>query len=283
MRLLLLLLFLLLPGGAAANGLSLTPEVIPDGGVALLRWQGSEFSSGTVKFNGRLLQMTATDDGGLAMLGADLGLAAGDYPLLVTVVDRRGMSFFQRLSLEVRQGDYAEERLSLPPAMVSPQDPKILQRIRDEHRVLKNLFARQDGPLMAEGFVLPVNDALGSRFGLRRILNGKPRSPHAGVDFRSPRGTRIKAPGKGRVVFSGDLYFTGNTVILDHGSGCFTLYAHLEQLLSSAGDPLEQGQVLGTVGSSGRSTGPHLHWGVKLRGDRIDPMALLEVFGSEKP
>jgi murein DD-endopeptidase MepM/ murein hydrolase activator NlpD len=121
-----------------------------------------------------------------------------------------------------------------------------------------------------------------SPFGLRRILNGQPKSPHAGVDFRSPAGTAVRAAARGRVAFAGELYYTGRTVILDHGEGLFSLYAHLQTLACSPEAVLEAGTVLGTVGSTGRSTGPHLHWGVKLRGDRLDPLALTELLSGEK-
>jgi len=122
-----------------------------------------------------------------------------------------------------------------------------------------------------------------SPFGLRRILNGKPRSPHSGVDFRSSRGTPIRSAAAGVAVFAGDLYYTGKTVVLDHGDGLYTLYAHLESIDCRTGERLKDGDIVGKVGSSGRSTGPHLHWGCKLRGDRIDPLALVNLFREEKP
>ncbi len=148
--------------------------------------------------------------------------------------------------------------------------------------MLSSLFADSASPPLWGGFRRPVDDPFGSTFGLRRILNGQPRAPHAGIDFRSPRGTPVRASGRGRVAFVGDLYFTGRTVILDHGAGLFSLYAHLERSRCRTGELLEGGAILGEVGSSGRSTGPHLHWGFKLRGDRIDPLALLKTFPAGK-
>ncbi|MDX1581455.1 MAG: M23 family metallopeptidase [Alphaproteobacteria bacterium] len=152
-----------------------------------------------------------------------------------------------------------------------------------ERERLDELFSGAGGAPLWQGFIRPVDDPLGSPFGLRRILNGKPRSPHSGVDFRSPRGTGIKAPARGRVVLVDDLFFTGRTVVLDHGAGLYSYYAHLEEPRCRTGETLAAGTVLGTVGSSGRATGPHLHWGVKLRGKRVDPLAVIALLGGEKP
>lgn len=137
--------------------------------------------------------------------------------------------------------------------------------------------------MLADSFKRPVPDKVNSHFGKKRILNGLPRAPHSGTDFRSPSGRLIRSPARGDVVFSDDLYYTGNTVILDHGAGLYSLYAHLSQTLCSPGQRLEPGQPLGKVGSTGRSTGAHLHWTVRLREARIDPMTILERFGSKIP
>ncbi|MBE0597402.1 MAG: M23 family metallopeptidase, partial [Desulfuromonadales bacterium] len=184
---------------------------------------------------------------------------------------------------EVRAPRRPEERLSLPPAMVTPTDPQLQRRFAREQKLLRELYARDSDPPAWDSFVLPVADLLGSPFGLRRILNGEPKSPHAGVDFRSPRGTEVAAAGHGRAVFVGDLYYSGLTVILDHGAGLFSIYAHLEEILCREQQPVERGAIVGRVGSTGRSTGPHLHWGVRLRGDRIDPLGIIRALTAQGP
>jgi murein DD-endopeptidase MepM/ murein hydrolase activator NlpD len=276
------LLFLLLPALAWGGELSLKPPVIDNGGVALLRWAGETPSVAVAHFNGRLCYLWPVPGGALTLLGTDLELAAGNYPVEVTVVDPRGETQFFHLSLEVRQAVRAEERLTLPPEMVTPRDPAVLNRIAKERALLDEIFARQTTLRLWESFTYPVRDPVGSPFGLRRILNGQPKAPHAGVDFRSPAGTAVRAAARGKVAFAGELYYSGQTVILDHGEGLFSLYAHLQTLGCGPGEMIEAGAVLGTVGSTGRSTGPHLHWGVKLRGDRIDPLALTELLQGEK-
>jgi murein DD-endopeptidase MepM/ murein hydrolase activator NlpD len=278
-----LLFFLLFPASVSAAGLSLTPADVETGGVFLLRWEGASPSLAVARFNDRAIYLSPTAQGAIALLGTDVELAPGTYPIDAAVVDRLGRTSFQYAAITVRQASRSVERLSLPPAMVTPRDPAVLKRIGRERRVLSELFARRNRPVLWESFARPVSDPVSSPFGLRRILNGEPRSPHSGVDFRSPRGTPVRAAARGTATFVGDLYYTGRTVVLDHGEGLYTLYAHLETARCRPGQLLEAGEVLGRVGSSGRSTGPHLHWGGKLRGDRIDPMTLVELLREEKP
>jgi hypothetical protein len=278
-----LFLMLLFFPAQALGALALSPQAIDSGGVALLRWEGASPSLAVARFNERVIYLSPTKGGAATLLGTDVELPAGDYPVILGVVDRQGGTSFHRTMLVVRSPSRPVERLTLPKAMVEPSDPAILERIGRERKMLAELFGRQDRASAWKTFSLPVSDPVGSPFGLRRVLNGKPRSPHAGVDFRSPKGTPVGAAAEGTAVFAGDLYYTGKTVVLDHGGGLYTLYAHLDDLGCRTGERLDAGDTLGRVGSSGRSTGPHLHWGSKLRGDRIDPMALVELFGEEKP
>ncbi len=276
---LLLCLLLLLPSAALAAGeISLEPSAIGSGGVCLLHWHGAPPARATVRFHGREFSLWPAGDGAFALLGADLELAPGTYPVTVTGTDRQGHDFACSQPLQIRAVERPEERLSLPSEMVSPRDPATVRRIIREQKMLQQLFSAPATPPLWDGFMRPVDSRLGSRFGLRRILNGEPRSPHPGIDFHSPRGTPVRAAGRGRVVFAGELYFTGRTVILDHGAGLYSLYAHLERMACRSGDLLARGSILGKVGSTGRATGPHLHWGFKLTGDRIDPLALLQMF-----
>ena len=125
--------------------------------------------------------------------------------------------------------------------------------------------------------------AANSRFGTRSIYNGSARSAHGGADFLSPSGTPVQAPNAGRVAIARDLYFTGNTVVIDHGLGLFSMLAHLSAIDAREGDSVSAGQVVGRVGATGRVTGPHLHWAVRAAGARVDPLAVLALLGSEKP
>lgn len=260
-----------------AGELQLQPARIGQGGVALLQYRGPRPSLAVARWNGRVIYLTPQAGGAEAIIGADLTLPAGNYPLTAAVTDARGMTRFLSAHLEVAAVPRQKERLRLPRAMVSPRKPEVLDRITREADQLRDLFRKASPGMQARSFSLPVTDPSGSGFGLRRILNGQPRSPHAGIDFHSPRGRRVRAAGAGRVAFAGALFFTGRTVILDHGEGLYTLYAHLAKIGCRVGQRLQAGQFLGTVGSSGRATGPHLHWGAKLRENRIDPSALVAL------
>jgi murein DD-endopeptidase MepM/ murein hydrolase activator NlpD len=124
-----------------------------------------------------------------------------------------------------------------------------------------------------------VPDEANSAFGTRSVYNGEPRAPHSGADFLSPAGRPVKAPSAGRVVLADPQYFSGNTVIIDHGLGLFSTLMHLEQIDVKVGDMVTAGQVIGKVGATGRVTGPHLHWSVRLDNARVDPLSLLYVLG----
>jgi murein DD-endopeptidase MepM/ murein hydrolase activator NlpD len=121
------------------------------------------------------------------------------------------------------------------------------------------------------GFSVPVHGRLSSRFGLRRFFNGQPRNPHSGVDLAAPAGTPVKAPASARVIDTGEYYYNGKTVFLDHGQGLLSAYFHLSQTKVRPGQQLRRGEVIGTVGATGRATGPHLHWSVYLNGAQVDP------------
>ncbi len=277
-----LLILLAWPAAVFAGQLSLTPEAVVNGGIALLELRGEAPAAAVGRFNDRVFYLTPGRGGAFALIGADVQLPPGRYPVEVGVVDRRGMTTLHRLELEVAEAQRPVERLKLPPAMVTPREPQVLARIERERALLAAVFAGESSRFLGEKFVRPVDDPVGSIFGLRRILNGEPRAPHSGVDFRSPRGTPVRAAARGRVVLADDLYYLGRVVILDHGDGLFTTYAHLERIDCRPDQLLEPGDQLGLVGSTGRSTGPHLHWGVNLRGARVDPLLLLNMLG-EKP
>lgn len=259
--------------------LRLEPEVIAPGEVALARWIAGGPTAGELRFNDKRIPLEPRKEGGWALLGLDLGAAPGDYPLRLRLP---GGTEQEVGTLKVTAKKRPEERLTLPKAYVSPQDPAILQRIERESKLLRQIFSVRSSVPLPTAFVLPVGDPMGSPFGLRRILNGQPRSPHAGIDFRSPRGTIVGACAAGRVVFTGDLYYTGLTVLVDHGDGLYSIYCHLESLDCAPNQTVDLGTPLGRVGSTGRSTGPHLHWGVKLRGDRVDPLTLTTLLGGKK-
>ncbi len=171
---------------------------------------------------------------------------------------------------------FPEERLKVEPKYAEP--PKEVQaRIERERQELGAIYARRRAvPPPGAAFVKPVPGGATGIFGARRAFNGKPRSPHSGVDLKAATGTPVVAAGPGLVVLAKDLYYSGLTVILDHGGGMFTLYAHLSRIDVKDGAAVEAGAPLGLSGATGRVTGPHLHWGGKIGSEPFDPRALLD-------
>jgi murein DD-endopeptidase MepM/ murein hydrolase activator NlpD len=205
-----------------------------------------------------------------ALVGIDLDVKPGPYDLAIGT----GRGVIHR-TLTVRPHAFPTRRLTVDPDLVHPP-PEMQERIEREARHLRDLWEHSAPQRLWKGpFTRPVPDPANSAFGTRSVYNGEPRSPHAGADFLSPSGRPIEAPNDGRVVLAAPLYFTGNTVIIDHGAGMFSLFAHLSELDVHDGETVSAGQVVGKVGATGRVTGPHLHWTVRLNNARVDPLSLL--------
>ena len=164
----------------------------------------------------------------------------------------------------------------------SPEDMK---RIQEEQRLIREARAKRSmvGDF-ANGFVWPITGIITSVYGSQRIFNGQPRAPHNGVDIAAPSGTPIHAAADGTVALAGpDLFFNGNLMILDHGLGFTTVYAHMSEFLVKQGDKVKKGQVIGKVGATGRVTGPHLHWGANWAGIGVDPSQLVGPIPKAEP
>jgi murein DD-endopeptidase MepM/ murein hydrolase activator NlpD len=207
-----------------------------------------------------------------ALVGIDLDVRPGRYELAVDTASGRVTR-----ALDVQRHAFPTRRLTVDPDMVNPP-PEARERIAREAREFEATWkSRTPARLWQGAFVRPVPDEANSAFGTRSIYNGEARSPHSGADFLSPAGRPVKAPAAGHVVIADSRYFTGNTVVIDHGMGLFSMLAHLSSIDVSAGADVQAGQIVGTVGATGRVTGPHLHWTVRLAGARVDPLSLLFV------
>jgi len=173
--------------------------------------------------------------------------------------------------------DFPKRKLSVDPKYVHPPR-EVQERIKREAEILAQIYGQISSEWLAQGkFELPCDGQLSPNFGQQRIYNNVPRSIHAGVDIAIASGQPIKAANDGRVALASNLYFSGNTVIIDHGLGLYTVYCHMSKLLVKRGAMVRQGEVIGLAGSTGLSTGPHLHWAAKINEARIDPLALLEI------
>jgi murein DD-endopeptidase MepM/ murein hydrolase activator NlpD len=214
-----------------------------------------------------------------ALVGIDLDQRPGRY-LLEVEADVGSTVLRQSRPLVVGPRKFPTRTLRVNPAFVNPS-PGELTRIREDQAFISGVYGRPATTrLWSAPFVRPVPGEANSSFGTRSVFNGEARSPHGGTDFLSPRGTPIKAPNAGRVVCARDLYFTGNTVIIDHGLGMFSMLAHLSRLDVREGDTVQAAQMVGLVGATGRVTGPHLHWALSVSGARVDPLSALTLLGT---
>jgi murein DD-endopeptidase MepM/ murein hydrolase activator NlpD len=183
----------------------------------------------------------------------------------------------QLMAFNVIVGNYRSENLKVDPARVHP-GKKDRERAVREHAEVRRIYARGHAtPLWAAAFQQPMNSHVTSPFGNRRLFNGKLASYHSGIDFRAKVGTAVKAANRGMVRLAKNLFYAGNTILIDHGAGVFTIYAHLSRFGVSVDQSVEKGQVIGWSGQSGRVSGPHLHWGVKINGQNVDPLQFMEI------
>ena len=183
------------------------------------------------------------------------------------------------LELHIYSKEYPEEHLSVPERMVT-YPPGVLLRIKREIKYIREAVSGYTPELYLDGqFIWPAKGRISSPFGLRRFFNGQPRSPHSGLDIAVPIGYPIKAANSGRVVLLGNFYLPGKILVLDHGFGIYTVYAHLSAFCVKKGQMVKKGQIIALSGRTGRATGPHLHFGCYIEGIKIDPETLLILLG----
>jgi murein DD-endopeptidase MepM/ murein hydrolase activator NlpD len=215
------------------------------------------------------------------LIGIDLETPPGSYPVQIAAESADAGPLIASYSLAVAARQFPTRRLTVAPVYVEPP-PAERDRIAADAARLDALFKTTTGHVLPGRFAAPVAAPAQDTFGARSIFNGQARSPHAGVDFRASTGTPIASPSAAVVVLADDLFFTGRTVALDHGLGLISVLAHLSKISVGAGDVVQRGDVVGEVGATGRATGPHLHWSVRLNAARVDPMSLIEVLDAER-
>ncbi len=259
----LLLAALLVPAVAAA----LPPHSPRPGGIAVLDLGPLARDVPRVEFDGRPVLVVAADGRLSAVVGLPLDTPVGKARVSVgeTTVE-----------FDVLAHAYAEQRLRVSNQNYVTPSQAQLERVAAERRIIDAALGHfSERPLTEIALDAPVAGPRSSSFGLRRFFNDEPRAPHKGMDIAAAEGDAVLAPRAGTVTATGDYFFNGNTVIVDHGQGLVTLYCHLSEIAVAAGEPVESGARLGDVGATGRVTGPHLHFGVYLNGTAVDPAILL--------
>ena len=241
----LLITLLLLPAWCAALPVEHSP--VP-GGVAVIALPGDAEPS-SVRYYGKRVMTTRSGDSNYALVG---------------------------LSFQVLDKQYESQHITIKDKRKVNPEKRDMERIGRETKAIKAALRHwSDNNAITLDFIKPVDGPYSSPFGLRRYFNEQPRKPHSGLDIAAPEGTPIKAPASGTVIDTGDYFFNGNTVFIDHGQGLVTMYCHLSRIDVTPGQAVTTGEAIGLVGMTGRVTGPHLHWGVSLNDARVDPKLFL--------
>jgi Peptidase family M23/Peptidase family M23 N-terminal domain len=263
-----LLAAMLLSGGALAQDIS---HPVP-GGVVTLDLGPSPTRPSVSQPNGVPVLVMGDATGWKAVVGIPLSATPGSGQVLV----RRGeRDEPERKSFAIDSTQYAEQRLTVAPGKVDLSKADLARYERERSHQAKVIATYSDAPPPDLALRQPVQGPRSSSFGLRRVFNGQARNPHSGMDIAAPTGTPVFAPRAGRVIDTGDYFFNGKTVWLDHGAGWLTMYCHLSDIQVKVGDQLASGERLGAVGATGRVTGPHLHWSVSLNRVMVDPSLFL--------
>ncbi len=256
------------------------PRVVNQGEVCALRVSApASWKSLIAEFRKEKIPLVSYDSPGKyeAIWGIDLDTPPGKYKIILRAVDGKGRSYLSSKHLVVKKVHFQTQHLSLPPAMVD-LDARTLERVNEEERRLKALFQRvREAKIWKGPFIWPLQGEITTPFGLRRIINQQLRNPHSGIDLRAKEGTPVLASNNGLVALIDEFFFSGKSVVLDHGWGIFSMYFHLLDTMVEEGKMVNKGSPLGRVGSTGRSTGPHLHWGIRIQNARVDPVSLMRL------
>lgn len=270
------------PAFAGELSWTLSPEspVVSQGGVVEINVKGEGLAGAKGEWLGQEIIFFPGEGASFtALLGVDMEGRPGTAELRITGFGKDGEERERRIAVRVKDRAFPLEEFAVPPKF-DRIDKATMKRIEEERAQFDRLWTTvTPGRLWQGRFAAPVPGGLGSPFGLRRIINGSPRSPHSGVDFKAPLGTEVVAPNDGRVVLTGDFFFSGKSLVLDHGGGLYTMYFHLDRIRAKKDSYVRKGEVIADSGKTGRVSGPHLHWGVRLNGARVDPFELLEAAG----
>ncbi len=224
-------------------------------------------------YDGQRVMVVYADDRWQAVVGISLSSEPGTHALEIHKPDE---SVYE-MKFEVQNKQYPTQHIAIKDKRKVEPDAQDLARITAETAEIKAALGQWTEQVdVPDKFTLPVAGQASDSFGSRRFFNGLARKPHSGMDISAPTGTHVHAPAAGTVINTGDYFFNGNTVLIDHGQGLVTMYCHLSHIAVEPGKVLRHGELIGKVGMSGRVTGPHLHWGVSLNGTQVDPSLYLK-------
>lgn len=258
------------------------PSFLYQGGVMLLEIKSPQYIKiKDVYFGKRTIPLKRERGRVLALLSAGLFEKPGARDIKIHYSYKGKRHIFKK-RIVVKKKSYPKEYLKVPKKMAS-FPPDILKRVLDDQKAVKEACNRITKKIFWKGgFIWPLKKVtITSPFGLRRYFNGEPRSPHSGADLRARENTPIYSPNFGKVVLLRDCYLSGKTIVIDHGGGLFTLFAHLKKTFVKKGQEIKKGQIVALSGATGRITGPHLHYGISLLGKRVDPVAFMKLMARD--
>lgn len=247
-------------------------ESVP-GGVALINIDIDDFSAPQAYFNKRRLMVHPNGASWIAVVGIPLSTSVGKHQ--IEVQPNRGTPF--HLNFEVKEKAYESQYLTIKNKRQVNPNKQDLDRIRKEKKEMNQVYlswTQQNKDLIP--FIKPAQGTYSSPFGLKRFFNKQARNPHSGIDIAAAEGSPIIAPADGVVRATGHYFFNGKTVLMDHGQGLVSMFCHMSSINVQLGQRIKQGQRLGSVGQTGRATGPHLHWSVSLNNARVNPLLFLD-------
>lgn len=262
----------LIPLVSHAYSVNIYPSEVIPGDLFLLTMPGDAGSPAEAKFRSDTIQFFPAGGGRLiALVPVDVNTPPDKYTVSVT---RGGET--RTLNLTVKTHKFKTVKLTLPEGKVTliPENQK---RAVKEALLLNKIWPEQTSKAWSGKFTDPTKTEVSQIFGVKRIMNEKKTSVHRGMDFRGKTGTPVRAINSGSVVLTDDLFYGGNTLIVDHGMGLYSVYMHLSKFTVSKGDRISKGRIIGLIGSSGRATGPHLHMSVKLNGVSVNPESLFKL------
>jgi murein DD-endopeptidase MepM/ murein hydrolase activator NlpD len=257
------------------------PDEIFQGDVALLSISAAQnIQSASYEWQNQTIDCfyDKEKDAFLGFLPIDLTEPAGNKALQITIHDNKGRKSTKKIAFKIIEKSFPTQRLTLPEGKVTLSKKDLARHNREKARLKKVFNKSIPEKIWKKSFIKPLKGKISTPFGVKRIINNIPKNPHSGVDLKAPQGAEVVCTSDGIVAFTGDHFFSGNSVFIDHGLGIFSMYFHLSSISVKQGARIARGQTVGFVGSTGRATGPHLHWGIRINGQRVEPLSLLKLF-----
>ncbi len=258
--------------GGASQALELPQQDTVPGGIAIIKLNETGNVAPKVTYKKKSVMVVKHQQAWHALVGIPLAAKNGQHSISSKHTDTN-----HNYSFQVLDKQYETQHLTIKNKRKVNPNAEDMKRISKERKEINAALAHWDDSFYINSLQLdlPVQGRLSSPFGLRRFFNEQPRKPHSGIDIAAPTGTPINAPANGKVILTGDFFFNGNSAFIDHGQGLITMYCHMDSIQVADGQLIKRGERIGTIGMTGRVTGPHLHWSISMNNARIDPNLLV--------